>query len=100
MSFVICHQQSGRGKTEAGIDWMGKVNSRKSQTSGPVAIQPQRFGDEQEKTHGFWAAFASPSPKNEREAPGFRHGEELGSGFNRIQHLFTQLIKRFVMIRS
>jgi len=28
------------------------------------------------------------SPKNEREAPGFRHGEELGSGFNRLRYFF------------
>jgi hypothetical protein len=26
------------------------------------------------------------SPKNEREAPGFRHGEESGCGFNRLQY--------------
>jgi hypothetical protein len=25
------------------------------------------------------------SPKNETEAPGFRHGEEVGCGFNRLQ---------------
>ncbi len=26
------------------------------------------------------------SPKNEREAPGFRHGEESRCGFNRLQY--------------
>jgi hypothetical protein len=34
------------------------------------------------------------SPKNETEAPGFRNGEEVGCGFNRLQYFFRQLIER------
>src|SRR4028119_259972 len=34
------------------------------------------------------------SPTNETEAPGFRHGEEVDCGFNRLQYFFTQLIER------
>lgn len=32
------------------------------------------------------------SQKNETEAHGFRHGEEVGSGFNRLQYFFVLVI--------